>query len=94
MPQYEKMNNSVKYSHNFMKNESSHLHHALKLYSSYQDPSSSGSPDIAIQYKMPKSEKGYNSANSYRVLLKLNQVIYTFDATCLSNNIILAKGVL
>ena len=55
MPKYENRNKSVKYSHNSMKSKSGHLHHALKLFSSYRDSSSSGSPDIAIQYKMPKS---------------------------------------
>ena len=49
--------------------------------------------NIALQYKMPKSEKGHNS-NTYRILPKVNQVIYTLDITCMSNIMILDQAVL
>ena len=44
--------------------ESDHLHYVPIQYAWYRDPSSSSSPDdkVAVLYKMPKSEKGDNSA--------------------------------
>ena len=71
----EKRNNSVNYSQNFMKSQSGHLHHVPNLYVWYHDRSSSDYPDIflhnvAFQYKMPKSEKGDNSAKYLQNLTK------------------------
>ena len=42
---------------------------------------------------MPKLEKGDNS-NSFGILPKVNQVIYTLDTICEPNIMILAKAVL
>ena len=44
---------------------------------------------------MPKSEKGeIFQPNIYRILPKVNQVIYTLDAICEPNIMILAQAVL
>ena len=45
------------------------------LYACYHDPSSSGSPDVfvdkvALLYKMPKSEKGDDSAKYLQNFIK------------------------
>ena len=42
--------------------------------------------------KMPKSEKREIQLNNYRILLKVNQVIYTLDTICEPNIMILAQA--
>ena len=60
----------------------------VKRFSRYLDK-------IALLYEMPKSEKGDNSqSNIYRMLPKVNQVIYTLDTICVPNIMILAQVVL
>ena len=57
MPNSEKGNNSVKYSQNFMKSLSGHLHHVPKLYAWYHD----SRPDIMI-LKAGGRRAAYNTA--------------------------------
>ena len=79
----KKGHNSVKFLQNFVKSSSGHLHLRHNLWAKYYDPSSSGSPDILLtrfhRFTMHKSEKGDKSAKYYRILTKVNQVIYTLD---------------
>ena len=49
---------------------------------------------VPLLYKMPKSEKGDNSVNIYRILPKVKQVIYTLDTICEPNIMILDQVVL
>ena len=48
---------------------------------------------VACPHKMTKSEKGDNS-NIYRILPKVNQVIYTLDTFCMPNIMTLAQAIL
>ena len=82
-----------------MKSQSGDLHHVSKLYGFYQDPSSSASPDILITrllyYKKCQSrKKQIIQTNIYRILLMVNQVIYTLDTICEPSIMTLAQAVL
>ena len=99
MPKSEKGNNSVNFSHNFMKNYSGHLHHLLKSYARYHVPSSSGSPDILFTMlfyhkKCQSWKRVIIQPNIDRILPKVTQVIYTLDTICTQNIMILAQAVL
>ena len=52
------------------------------------------SQDCFTIYKMSKLEKGGNSVNIYRILPKVNQIIYTLDTISEPNIMILAQAVL
>ena len=62
----EKGYNSAKYLLNFAKSQSGHLHLGHNLYTKYDDPSSSGSPDILLsklhRFTMQTSKRGIASA--------------------------------
>ena len=97
MPKSEKGHNSVYFSKNFMKCSSGHLYHVPKLYAWYPDPSSNGSPDISftmLHYKCQSWKREIIQSNIYKILPKVNQVIYTLDTIYEPNIMILAPGVL
>ena len=65
----------------------------------YHDPSSSGSPDILLTrllyYTKQRSwKRQIIQSNIYRILPKVNQVIYTLDTICEPNIMTLAQAVL
>ena len=99
MPKSEKVYNSVKYSENFMKRQSSHLHHVPRQYAWYRDPSSSSSPDILLTRllyytKCQSWKREIIQPKIYGILPKLNQVIYTLDTICRPKIMIIARAVL
>ena len=70
-----------------------------QLYAWYHDLSLSGSPDILftrlLYYTECRSRKReIIQSNIYRILPKVNQVIYTLDTICEPNIMILAQAVL
>ena len=79
--------------------ESGNLHHVSKLYAWYHDPSSSRSPGILFT-RLLFNTKRYSrkreiiQSNIYRILPKVNQVIYTLDKFCMPNIMTLAQAVL
>ena len=99
MPKSEKGNDSVKYSQNFMKSESGHLCHVPKLYAWYHDPSTSSSQDILLTKllyytKCQSRKREIIQPNIYRILPKVNQVIYTMATIYMPNIMILAQDVI
>ena len=48
----------------------------------------------ALLHKTTKSEREIIQSNSYRILSKVNQVIYTLDTICMSNIMTLAQAFL
>ena len=95
----EKVHNSVKYSQNFIKRQSSHLHYVPKQYAWYRDPSWSSSPDILLTRllyytKCQSRKREISQPNVYRILPKLNQVIYTLDTICMPKIMIIAQALL
>ena len=77
----------------------SHLHHVPKLYTCYHDPSPSDSPDTLFTWllyytKGQSCKKEIIQSNIYRILPKVNQVIYTLDTICQQNILILAQALL
>ena len=49
---------------------------------------------VALLHRMLKSEKEIIQSNIYRILLKVNLVIYTLDTTCEPSIMVLAQMVL
>ena len=86
LPKSEKGNNSVICSKNFMKSELGHY------------PSSNGCLSILstrlLYYTECQNRKRDIIPPIYRILPKVNQVIYTSDTICRPNIMILAQGVL
>ena len=82
-----------------MKKLSGDLHYVHKLYARYHDPSSNGSSDILftrlLYYtKCQRWKRETLQSNIYRILPKVNQVMYMLDTICNSNILILAQAVL
>ena len=78
-------------------------HFDYKLFAKYHDPSSSGSPVILLtrllyytrcQSRKTKFSQFIIQSNIYRILPKVNQVIYTLETIGMSNIMILAQGIL
>ena len=74
-------------------------HHVSKLYAWYHDPSSSEFPDILFtrllfHIKWQSQKREIIQSNIYRILPKVNQVIYTLDTFCMPNIMTLAQAVL
>ena len=82
-----------------MKRQSDNLPYVPKQYAWYRDPSSSSSPDIlltscfTIQNAL-SLKREIIQPNIYRILPKLNQVIYTLDTICMPKIMIIAQAVL
>ena len=69
------------------------------LYAWYHDPSSSGSPDVLLTKllyctKCQSQKREIIQPNIYRILSKVNQVIYTMATVYLPNIMILAQAVI
>ena len=82
-----------------MKSLSGDLHHVSKQYAWYHDPSSSGSPDILLTrllyyIKWQSQKREFIQSNIYRILPKVNQIIYTLDPFCMPNIMTLAQAIL
>ena len=91
--------NSATYSQNFTKSYSGNLHLGHNLCVKYHDPSRSSSPDILLTrllyYTKCQSRKWeIIQSNIYRILPKVNQVIYTLNTIYEANIMILAQAVL
>ena len=97
MPKSDKGNNPVKYIHRIIWEVNQVIYIMYpNLYTWYQDPSLSGSPDILftrlLYYtKRQNRKREIIQPNIYRILPKVNQVFYTFDPICMPNIMILAK---
>ena len=81
-----------------MKRYSGNLQYISKLYGLYQDPSSRASQDILftrwLYYTKYQSWKRETiQLNIYRILLIVNQVIYTLDIFCMPIIMTLAQAV-
>ena len=69
------------------------------MYAWYHDPSASGSPDILFtklffHTNRQSLKRVMIQSNIYRILPKVNKVIYTLDTTCMPNIMTLAQAVL
>ena len=81
------------------KSKSGHLHHVPKPYDWCHYPTSSGSPDILLTRllyytKCQSWKREIIQSNSYRILPKVNQVIYTLDTMCIPKIMIITQAVL
>ena len=96
MPKSEMGHNFIKYL--FAKSRPGHLHCRHSLCAKYHDPSSNGSPDILLirfhRVQCINQKRKIIQSNIYRVLPKVNQVIYTLDTFCMPNTMTLAQAVL
>ena len=95
MSKSEKGNNSVKYWHNFRKIWSGHLHLVPRLCAWSQVVFQIFWFTILLYHTKCRSRKReIIQSNIYRMFPIVNQVIYTLNATCVPNIMILAQAVL